>query len=247
MLALDHVTKRFGDRTALADASLLAAAGRVTVLLGPSGCGKSTTLRLFLGLTAPDEGTVRFGGAPLSTLDVRAVRRRTGYVIQSGGLFPHLTARGNVSLGAREAGLGEHEIAARVAALAETARLPADRLARYPDQLSGGERQRVSLMRALVLDPDVLLLDEPLGALDVMIRAELQSELQALFRRLGKTVVLVTHDLAEAGLLADEIVLMRDGRVVQRGPLDDLLHRPAEPFVTDFVNAQHGPVAGRVP
>ena len=171
----------------------------------------------------------------------RAVRLRTGYVIQDGGLFPHLTARGNVTLLARHLGWDRPRIEARVAELAELTRFPADGLDRHPRQLSGGQRQRVGLMRALMLDPAALLLDEPLGALDPLVRADLQTELRDIFRSLGKTVVLVTHDLGEATFFADRVVLLRDGRVVQEGSPADLWHRPADPFVTRFVQAQRGP------
>jgi osmoprotectant transport system ATP-binding protein len=129
----------------------------------------------------------------------------------------------------------------RVTELAELTRFPTDALDRYPDQLSGGQRQRVGLMRALMLDPDALLLDEPLGALDVLVRADLQTELRDIFRRLGKTVVLVTHDLAEAAFFADRVVLLREGQIVQEGSPADLWHRPASAFVTRFVQAQRGP------
>ena len=161
-----------------------------------------------------------------------------GYVVLDGGLFPHLTAFGNVSLMARYLGWAPAAIQTRVRALADLVRLPLPSLERYPAELSGGQQQRVALMRALLLDPELLFLDEPLGALDPLVRAELQDDLRAVFARLAKTVVLVTHDLAEAALFAHVIVLMKDGRVVQRGSLDDLLERPADPFVTRFVRAQ---------
>jgi osmoprotectant transport system ATP-binding protein len=208
------------------------------VLIGPSGCGKSTLLRLMIGLIVPDEGAVRFDGTRLARQSIRAARHRMGYVIQEGGLFPHLTGRANAALLARHLGWSAARIDDRLAELADLVQLPPDRLGQYPTELSGGQRQRVSLMRALMLDPDVLLLDEPLGALDPMIRADLQSDLRDIFRTLGKTVVLVTHDMGEAGYFADRIVLLRDGRVVQTGPLDDLVERPAEPFVEAFIRAQ---------
>ena len=165
-----------------------------------------------------------------------------GYVIQDGGLFPHLTARGNAALVARFLGWDAERIDGRLDELVELTHFPADGLDRYPAQLSGGQRQRVSLMRALMLDPDVLLMDEPLGALDPMIRRDLQGELRAIFRSLGKTVVMVTHDLGEAGYFGDTIVLIREGRIVQRGSFRDLLTAPADAFVTEFVNAQRSPL-----
>jgi osmoprotectant transport system ATP-binding protein len=161
-----------------------------------------------------------------------------GYVIQEGGLFPHLTGYDNVAIVARDLGWAEPRIRARADALLELTRLPADAMRRFPAQLSGGQRQRVALMRALMLDPEVLLMDEPLAALDPMIRADLQRDLKELFGRLHKTVVLVTHEIGEAALLGEEIALMRGGRIVQRGPFRELRDRPAEPFVTEFLRAQ---------
>ncbi len=239
MLTLDGVTKRYDGTVAVDGVTLRAAPGATTVLIGPSGCGKSTLLRLMIGLVRPDAGTVRFDDAPLGAGSaLRATRHRMGYVIQEGGLFPHLTARANAALLARHLGWDDARLAARLDELAGLVQLPTDRLDQYPSELSGGQRQRVSLMRALMLDPDVLLLDEPLGALDPMIRADLQRDLRGIFRRLGKTVVLVTHDMAEAAYFADGIVLLRDGAVVQTGTPADLVERPAEPFVEAFIQAQ---------
>jgi osmoprotectant transport system ATP-binding protein len=226
--------KTYGGARALAGVDLDIERGRTTVLLGPSGCGKSTLLRLLLGLIPPDAGTVRFEGAPIDL----AARRRMGYVIQDGGLFPHLTADENVTLMARYLGWEAARRAARVSELLALTHFPEDGLSRYPIELSGGQRQRVSLMRALFLDPAVLLLDEPLGALDPLIRADLQADLREIFRRLGKTVVLVTHDLGEAALLGDWIVLLRAGAIVQAGPLAELSQQPSDAFVTRFIRAQ---------
>ena len=177
------------------------------------------------------------------------VRRGLGYVTQDGGLFPHLTARRNVDLIARFLRWDRSRIDERVAELAELTRFPTDGLDRFPAQLSGGQKQRASLMRALMLDPRVILLDEPMGALDPMVRAELQADLRAIFRSLEKTVIMVTHDLAEAGWFGDEILLLRDGRIVQRGTCGNWSNEPAEPFVTRFVSAQRqvvGLAAGEV-
>jgi osmoprotectant transport system ATP-binding protein len=240
MFVLRDVTKVYAGRPALGPLSLDVPAGRTTVLIGPSGCGKSTLLRLLVGLVTPDAGGVTFDGTPVTAATARAVRLRVGYVIQDGGLFPHLTARDNVTLMARHLGRDRGATAARVTELAELTRFPADGLDRYPHQLSGGQRQRVGLMRALMLNPDALLLDEPLGALDPLVRADLQAELRDIFRSLGKTVVLVTHDLGEATFFADRVVLLRDGQIVQEGTPRDLWHRPADPFVTRFVQAQRG-------
>jgi osmoprotectant transport system ATP-binding protein len=240
MLELKGAYKRYGAVEALRPTDLVIERGRTTVLIGTSGCGKSTLLRLLLGLIRPDGGEVWFDGAPLSPSE--SLRRRLGYVVQDGGLFPHLTAQGNVSLVARHLAWEKKRIANRIDELSQLVQLEKHMLERYPVQLSGGQRQRVSLMRALMLDPDVLLLDEPLGALDPIIRAELQSDLKRVFRTLQKTVVLVTHDLGEAGFLGDTVVLLRDGAIVQRGTLAELVHAPADPFVTRFVNAQRSPL-----
>jgi len=159
-------------------------------------------------------------------------------VTQDGGLFPHLTARRNIDLIARYLGWDRRRIDERVAELAELTHFPADGLDRFPAQLSGGQKQRASLMRALMLDPPIILLDEPMGALDPMVRSDLQADLRTIFRSLEKTVVMVTHDLAEAGWFGDEILLMKDGRIVRRGTLRQLIEEPADPFVTRFVSAQ---------
>ena len=242
MIQLDGVTKRYGDASAVQDISLTAASEATTLLIGPSGSGKSTLLRLVMGLTSPDAGTVTVAGDRLTPATARALRRRMGYVIQEGGLFPHLTGRANAALMARHLDWSPDRIDARIEELTRLVQLDPDRLAQYPTELSGGQRQRVSLMRALMLDPDVLLLDEPLGALDPMIRADLQDDLRDIFRRLGKTVVFVTHDIGEAAFFGDQIVLLREGQIEQRGAMATLLDDPASPFVTDFIQAQRAPL-----
>jgi osmoprotectant transport system ATP-binding protein len=238
MIKLRGVTKRYGDKTVLQPTDLMTDRGGTTAIIGPSGCGKSTLLRLMIGLIEPSGGTVQFDGRLVTAESVLALRRRMGYVIQDGGLFPHLTAEQNVLMMGRRLGKPAAELSARLKELCGLTRFPEDGLGRYPVELSGGQRQRVSLMRALMLKPEVLLLDEPLGALDPMVRASLQSELKEIFQTLKQTVVLVTHDMAEAGYLADRIVLLRDGRIVQSGSLADLRERPAEPWVSEFINAQ---------
>jgi osmoprotectant transport system ATP-binding protein len=240
MFVLRQVSKRYGEAVALAPLDLDIEAGRTSVVIGPSGCGKSTLIRLLNRLIAPSSGTIAFAGQPVTDDSAPRLRRRMGYVIQDGGLFPHLTARGNVSLLARHIGWDSSRIEARLAALCTLTHFPHSGLGRYPAELSGGQQQRVALMRALMLEPDVLLLDEPLGALDPMIRFELQTELREIFRTLGKTVVLVTHDMGEAAYFGDTLILLRDGRVVQRGTPEDLVRRPADPFVERFVTAQRG-------
>ena len=238
MFHLDTVSKQYGSATALDRCELSLETGRTTVLIGPSGCGKSTLLRLMIGLQTPDSGSVRFAGEPLDAEHLPRLRQRMGYVIQDGGLFPHLSARDNIALMARHLGWRPARIEPRLAELAELTHFPGDALERFPIQLSGGQQQRVSLMRALMLDPEALLLDEPLGALDPMIRFELQRDLKQVFSRLGKTVVMVTHDLAEAAYFGDEIVLLRAGRIVQRGTLAEMIDRPADDFVRRFIQAQ---------
>ncbi len=238
MFSLASVSKSYGGAPALEDVSLTTPVGHTTALIGPSGCGKSTILGLLTGLLTPDAGTITFEGEPITAERLPSMRRRIGYVIQEGGLFPHLSAMANVTLMARHIGWPASKIGGRVEALSKLARLSPDLLSRYPAELSGGQRQRVSLMRALMLDADVLLLDEPLAALDPMVRAELQEDLAGIFRELRKTVVIVTHDMNEATFFADQIILMRGGRIVQTGCADDLFDRPAEPFVTLFLRAQ---------
>jgi len=231
------VVKRYDGVAALGPLRFEVEAGSTTALIGPSGAGKSTLLRMLNGLVWPDSGEVRFRGRPLPREELPAVRRQIGYVVQGGGLFPHLDARENVAVVARWLRWDDARIVARVEELAAIARLPLDALSRFPRQLSGGQAQRVSLMRALMLDPEVLLLDEPLGALDPITRFDLQQDLRDAFSRLKKTVVLVTHDLAEAAFLADRALLLRDGRIVQEGPVEELARSPADDFVAHFVRA----------
>ena len=241
MFRLEQVTKRYGALTALDDLSITFAAGTVSAIIGSSGSGKSTLLRLLLGLEWPDSGQILVDDNALARADRLAVRRRIGYVIQEGGLFPHLTARGNLALLPRHLRWPRARIETRARELAALMQLPESVLARYPAELSGGQRQRVAVMRALMTDPPALLLDEPLGALDPLVRYELQESLQQLFASLGKTVLLVTHDLPEAAFLATRLVLMRSGRIVQDGHAADLYERPADEFVRRFVAAQRGP------
>ena len=247
MFELRGVSKLYEDIAAVRDIDLVVPTARTTVLIGPSGSGKSTLLRLMAGLILPDRGAVAFEGTPIAPGNVLQLRRRMGYVIQDGGLFPHLTAAGNVALMARYLGADRPAVSARLAELADLVRLPLGILERLPVELSGGQRQRVGLMRALMLDPDVLLLDEPLGALDPIVRRELQEDLKAIFRRLGKTVVLVTHDLHEAAYFGDEIVLMRAGEIAQRGAPAELFDAPADEFVRRFVSAQSPPAPPAAP
>jgi osmoprotectant transport system ATP-binding protein len=239
LVRLVEVSKQFGGATpALGTTSLTVDRGKTTVLIGPSGCGKSTLLRLVIGLIQSDTGHVEFDGHTVTAATLHTLRRRVGYVIQEGGLFPHLTARENVELMARHLDRPASETGSRVSELCQLTQFPTEALSRYPVELSGGQRQRVSLMRALVLSPELLLLDEPLGALDPLVRAALQKDLKEIFGRLQQTALLVTHDLAEAAYLAHKIVLMNEGQIVQQGTMADLRERPASAFVTEFINAQ---------
>lgn len=232
------VEKRFAGCT-IGPVDLACATGAVTVLLGPSGCGKSTLLRLVNGLVRADGGAVEVLGErlPEDRASLEALRRRMGYVIQEGGLFPHLTATENVTLLARHVGWAEKERSERMAEVCDFVRLPASLRDRLPGELSGGERQRVALARAIFLRPSLLLLDEPLGALDPLVRAELQEDLPAMFRAVGTTVILVTHDLREAAILGDRVALLRAGKVVEQGTFD-ALEGSSDAYVRRFFAAQ---------
>ena len=238
VVALRSVSKRFNGTTALHPTDLELRRGLTTALIGPSGCGKSTLLRLIIRLIDPDGGTVYFDNVAVTAQNAPEIRRRIGYVIQEGGLFPHLTARGNVLLMARHLGRSPNDMQERLGELCALSQFPSAALDRYPAELSGGQRQRVGLMRALMLSPELLLLDEPLGALDPLVRSALQEDLKKIFASLQQSVVLVTHDMAEAAYLADEIVLMNEGRIVQRGTAANLRDQPATEFVREFLNAQ---------
>jgi osmoprotectant transport system ATP-binding protein len=240
VLALENVSRSFGGRPAVRPVSLEVPRGKTTVLLGESGSGKSTLLRLMAGLIHPDTGRVLFEGEPMTPERAPVLRRRMGFGLQSGGLFPHLTAADNVTLLARALDWPRRRREERMAQLGQLVQLQEEVLVRWPAQLSGGQRQRVSLMRALMLEPTVLLLDEPLGALDPVTRGELQHELLRVFHAVGTTVVLVTHDLQEAALLGDLVALLRDGAVLQMGTLDELAAHPADPFVARFLAGWHG-------
>ncbi len=242
MLELRGVSKRYHSTTALEPIHLFIPPRKTTVLIGPSGCGKSTLIRLMLGLIQPNEGTVFFEGKSLNSENILRLRQRFGYVIQDGGLFPHLSARSNIILMAEYLGWPAIRLEQRVMELAALTQFPPDGLNRFPSELSGGQRQRVALMRSLMLDPDILLMDEPLGSLDPMIRFELQSDLKSIFQTLGKTVVMVTHDMGEAAFFGDVIVLLRNGGIIQKGNIQTLMNHPADPFVERFIRAQRSPL-----
>lgn len=238
MIRFHKTGKSFGSEVALQPTDLEIPAHKTTVLIGPSGSGKSTILRLISGLIEPSTGWIEINGKRLTRDTLGEFRLRMGYVIQSGDLFPHLTARQNILLVAQEMRLATSEMKARVEQLCVLARFHRHLLDRYPVELSGGEQRRVSLIRALMLKPDIVLLDEPMGALDPMVRAGLLLDLKSLFERLNTTVILVTHDLAEAARLGDGLVLLKAGRIIQQGPLAAFSLCPAEPFVSEFFHAQ---------
>jgi osmoprotectant transport system ATP-binding protein len=233
---LDRVTKRYPGGN-VGPLSLEVGPRTTVALVGPSGSGKSTVLRLLVGLLSADEGQVLVAGQPMNAATAPALRLRIGYLIQEGGLFPHLSARDNAVIVARHLGWSAERIEARLAELAGLARLATQQLDRFPAQLSGGERQRVALVRALFLDPDVILLDEPLGALDALVRKNLQEELRQMFRALGKTVLFVTHDLPEAAYIADEIVVMGRGVIVERGSPESLVAHPQSELTASLLAA----------
>lgn len=237
-LEFEGVRIRLGEQEVLQGIDLTVPAGETVALVGPSGCGKSTLLRASIGLVPLSAGVIRVAGQDITRCDLRSVRHSVGYVIQDGGLFPHLTVRGNVSLLAKHLGWPLERISRRIDELAALTRLQASLYDRLPAELSGGQRQRVGLMRALVLSPPLLLLDEPLGALDPMVRTSLQEELREIVRAVGCAVVLVTHDLAEAAFFADRIVVLEAGTVAAIGSLSELLQAPRETFVGRFVRAQ---------
>jgi osmoprotectant transport system ATP-binding protein len=236
---LQDVRKRYPTgATALDGVSLSVEEGRVLVLLGTSGSGKTTALKTVNGLVRPESGRVIALGQDVARADLIALRRRIGYVIQETGLLPHLTVAENVALVPRLLGWPEEKKRARARELLALVRLDPDRHAPIrPAQLSGGERQRVGLARALAADPPLLLMDEPFGALDPLTRRRIQDEFGDLRKQLHKTVLLVTHDVPEALRLADEVVVMDRGRIVQRGTPREIRDEPAPGFVRDFVTA----------
>lgn len=245
MIDLQNISFSYNHQPILNNFDLNIEKGRNTILIGPSGCGKSTILRLVNRLIKPQKGQIKINADVLDDVNIRSMRLNMGYVIQEGGLFPNMTAWQNVSLVAQRLKWPVAKINERLLELSELTQIEKDLLDRYPDNLSGGQRQRISLMRALMLDPDILLLDEPFAALDPLIRNELQESMQEIFGRLKKTVLMVTHDLHEAAFLADRIVLINDGRIVQSGTIENLIKSPASEFVKKFVSAQRSHLPGR--
>ena len=241
MVEVDEVEKTFAGRdgravAAVRGVSFTVARGETLCLLGTSGCGKTTTLRMINRLVEPSGGQVRVQGEDVRDVDAIALRRRIGYVIQRGGLFPHMTVAENVGLLCKLEGWAEGRVRARVAELLELVNLPPATFSpRYPAELSGGQRQRVGVARALALDPPIVLMDEPFGALDPITRAQLHEEFVALKSRVAKAIVLVTHDLSEAFRLGDRVALMHEGRIVQAGTEAELRAHPQGDFVREFL------------
>jgi ABC-type Fe3+/spermidine/putrescine transport system ATPase subunit len=239
LVELVGISKSYGAMTAVAGLDLSIAKGEFVVLLGPSGSGKTTVLSMIGGFIDPDAGHVRIGGADVTRLP--PAKRPTATVFQDYALFPHMSVRANVGFGLAMRKVPKAERDARAEDVLRLVGLEGFG-GRGIHQLSGGQRQRVALARAIAVNPAVLLLDEPLGALDPIIRSELQADLRRIFQAVAKTVVLVTHDLGEAAFFGDRLVLLRGGWIVQQGPFADLLERPADPFVTRFINAQRSPL-----
>jgi osmoprotectant transport system ATP-binding protein len=238
MLELQNIYKTFEDRQVLTDVNLLVPKGATHALIGSSGSGKTTLLRITLGLIPFDKGYVKINDQALLSFTQIEWADRIGYVPQDGGLFPHITGKGNVALIAKLRGWGRSRIDDRVEELRKVVDLDPEILTRFPREMSGGQKQRVSIMRAAMMDPAVMLLDEPMAALDPIIRRSLQQELKSIFQRLGKTVLLVTHDLGEAVYLAEHMTMLHEGRIVQSGTYRELLMHPANSFVSQFINAQ---------
>ena len=235
------VTKRYADQVAVDRLSFTVPAGKICILVGPSGSGKTTSLKMVNRLIEPTSGAILIDGQDVTTEEPTQLRRRIGYVIQQVGLFPHQTIAENVATVPRLLGWTRQRIDARVAELLSLVGLDPGRYARrYPAQLSGGERQRAGVARALAAEPPVMLMDEPFGAVDPIVRDRLQSELLRIQRELGTTVLFVTHDIDEAIRLGDRVAIMRDGRLIQYAPPGELLAHPANEFVAQFVGSDRG-------
>nr|WP_315431118.1 ABC transporter ATP-binding protein [uncultured Albidiferax sp.] len=231
-LELQNLSKRYGDATAVHDCSLSVAKGEFVCLLGPSGCGKTTTLQMVAGFTVPSAGRILLDGRDIT--DMKPNQRGLGIVFQSYALFPHMSVGDNVAFGLEMRGIADRERRRRVGEALDLVHLGA-LTARFPRELSGGQRQRVAMARALVIQPPVLLLDEPMGALDAKLREEMQIELRALQHRVGITTIMVTHDQAEAMTLADRVVLMNQGRIEQIGRPFDMYEQPNGRFASTFL------------
>ena len=239
MIEYEKINKSYqAGSYAVSDFNLSIAQGELLAIIGPSGCGKTTVLKMLNRLTEPTGGRILLHGQDIRALDPIALRRRMGYVIQQVGLFPHMTVAENITVVPDILGWPAAKKHSRAIELLELIDMnPADFLHRYPHQLSGGQQQRIGVLRALAADPEVILMDEPFGAVDPLTRTKLQQELKTLHSRLHKTILLVTHDIDEAFLLADRILLMRDGRIVQLGTPSELMEQPVVPFVSEYIGA----------
>lgn len=236
MISFKNVSKKFGDFLAVDNITMDFEAGETIVLIGPSGCGKTTTLRMINRLIEPTEGIISVKGDDTSKIDPVELRRNMGYVIQQIGLFPHMTIAQNVGLVPLLKDWDEKKRKERVEELLEFVGMsPSEFYNRYPSELSGGQQQRIGVARALAADPEIILMDEPFGALDPITRATLQDELLLMQDKLGKTIVFVTHDMDEALKLADKIAIMKDGEVLQFDSPENILRNPANDFVEDFI------------
>ncbi len=237
MIEFEHVSKVYDDKVvAVDDINLKIERGEFVALIGPSGCGKTTTLEMINRLEKQTSGSIYINGQDISKIDKVELRRNIGYVIQQTGLFPHFTIGRNIGLVPRLQNWPEERIEARTRELLEMVGMnPSDYIDRFPCELSGGQRQRIGVLRALAAKPDIILMDEPFGALDPITRENLQDDLKRLQSKLKKTIVFVTHDMDEALKLGDRVVLMRKGKVVQADPPEDLLRNPADEFVEEFI------------
>lgn len=236
MIELENVTRMYGEKRAVDSLSVSIREGEITVIIGPSGCGKTTTLRMINRLIAPTEGVIRVDGREIGSVRPEELRRSMGYVIQSIGLFPHMTVSANIATVPRLLGWSRERQRERVGELLELIGLePGEYASKYPSQLSGGEAQRIGVARALAADPPILLMDEPFGAVDPQAREILQGEFMKIQKKLKKTVVFITHDLDEAIRMADRILVMNEGKAVQFDTPEEILSRPSGNFVRDFV------------
>jgi len=236
IVVFNSVTKTFGNKTVISDMNLTIHRGQFAVLIGPSGCGKTTSLRMINRLIEPTTGSIYVDGKAVTELDPVFLRRQIGYVIQHVGLFPNMTIAQNIEVVPRLLKWPKEKCMARIHELLKMVGMePEDYLSRYPSELSGGQQQRIGVLRALAASPPLLLMDEPFGALDPITRESLQDELKRLQTSLGITVVFVTHDIDEAVKLADTIILMKDGIIIQQDSPEQLLSSPANEYVRDFI------------
>ncbi len=236
VIEIRHCRASYGENEVLKDVSLAVDKGEFIVLIGPSGCGKTTLLKLMNGLVVPTEGEVAINGLPLEEEDLVAVRRRIGYAVQGAKLFPHMTVEENICyVPGLEGKMPKEEKKALARKMLEMVQLPEELASRFPRQLSGGQKQRVGIARAMAAEPDILLMDEPFGAVDEITRKGLQEELLALQQKTGITVVFITHDIGEAFKLGDRILIMKEGVIWQEGTGEELRRAPKDEFVRQLL------------